>query len=181
MNEADSYDVVLLVEQPLTPQDAAQVRGLHEQMPEQVRYHLLLPVEDAAARVESAMGTLSSGDALVAAPMMLDQDEVAQIQKELLDQARHDLRVSVAALEERGATAAGDLVTAEPIDALVAKVKEVGAAEVIVLTRPHVVSEFFHLDWTSRARRKLGVPVLHLLEHETFDEQAGGPEGISGF
>jgi hypothetical protein len=178
MNEADSYDVVLLVEQPLTPQDAAQVRGLHEQMPEQVRYHLLLPVEDAAARVESAMGTLSSGDALVAAPMMLDQDEVAQIQKELLDQARHDLRVSVAALEERGATAAGDLVT---VDALVAKVKEVGAAEVIVLTRPHVVSEFFHLDWTSRARRKLGVPVLHLLEHETFDEQAGGPEGISGF
>ena len=64
---------------------------------------------------------------------------------------------------------------------LAAKVKEVAAAEVIVLTRPHIVAEFFHLDWTSRARRKLGVPVLHLLEHENFDEQAGGGEGISGF
>ena len=49
-----------------------------------------------------------------------------------------------------------------------------------MLTRPHVVAEFFHVDWTSRARRKLGVPVLHLLEHENFDEQAGGGEGVTG-
>ena len=28
------------------------------------------------------------------------------------------------------------------------------------------------MDWTSRARRKIGVPVLHLLEHENFDEQS---------
>jgi hypothetical protein len=118
---------------------------------------------------------------LVATPMMLDQEEVADIQRELLEQARADLDASVRALAQMGATATGHIVTAEPIDALTAKVKEVGAAEVIVLTRSHVVSEFFHLDWTSRARRKLGVPVLHLLEHENFDEQAGGPEGISGF
>ena len=58
---------------------------------------------------------------------------------------------------------------------------EVSAAEVIILTQPHVVAEFFHVDWTSKARRKLGVPVLHLLEHENFDEQAGEGEGISGF
>ena len=69
----------------------------------------------------------------------------------------------------------------EPIHALVAKVAEVDAREAIILTRPHVVSEFFHVDWSSKARRKLGVPVLHLLEHETFDEQAGEGEGICGF
>ena len=40
-----------------------------------------------------------------------------------------------------------------------------------------MVSEFFHVDWTSRARRKIGVPVLHLLEHENFDEQAGSRRG----
>jgi hypothetical protein len=186
MSESEStgtgtYDVVLLVEQPLSNQDALQVRSLHEEAPDPVRYHVLLPVEDAAARVESAMGALSSGDALVAAPVMLDQDEVADIQRELLDQARADLKTSVRVLEEAGASAVGEIVTAEPVDALVARVQHAGAAEVIVLTRPHVVSEFFHLDWTSRARRKLGVPVLHLLEHENFDEQAGGSgEGISG-
>ena len=181
MTESQTYDVVLLVEQPLSRLDAGQVRDLHLEAPAAPRYHLLLPVEDAAARVESAMGTLASGDALVAGPMVVDQDDVAEIQRGLLDQARADLAASLSALEQVGATATGELVTAEPIDALAAKVQEVGAAEVIVLTRPHVVAEFFHLDWTSRARRKLGVPVLHLLEHETFDEQAGGPEGISGF
>jgi hypothetical protein len=177
---ASTYDVVLLIEQPLSRQDALQVRGLHESAPEPVRYHLLLPVEDAAARVESAMGTLASGDALVASPMMLDHEEVEDIQRELLDHARSELRASLRALEEAGATATGETVTEAPIDALARKVKEVGAAEVIVLTRSHVVSEFFHVDWTSRARRKLGVPVLHLLEHENFDEQAGGGEGVTG-
>ena len=178
--QPSTYDVVLLVEQALSRLDARQVVELHEDTPDPVRYHLLLPVEDAAARVESAMGALSSGDALVASPMVLDQDEVEEIQRDLLDQARSDLRESLARLEELGADVDGEMVTAEPISALVGKVQETAAAEVIVLTRPHVVSEFFHLDWTSRARRKLGVPVLHLLEHENFDEQAGGGEGVTG-
>ena len=72
------------------------------------------------------------------------------------------------------------VTTAPPVDALVEKVSQTNAREAIVLTRPHVVAEFFHVDWSSRARRKLGVPVLHLIEHETFDEQAGGGEGVTG-
>ena len=177
---SSTYDVVLLVEQALSRMDAEQVVALHEATPDPVRYHVLLPVEDAAARVESAMGSLSSGDTLVATPMVLDQDEVADIQRDLLDQARADLKAAVARLQEVGADVDGDLVTDEPIAALAAKVQETDAAEVLVLTRPHVVAEFFHVDWSSRARRKLGVPVLHLLEHESFDEQAGGGEGVTG-
>jgi len=68
----------------------------------------------------------------------------------------------------------------DPIEALSAEVSAVDGREAIILTRSHVVSEFFHLDWTSRARRKIGVPVLHLLEHENFDEQAGSGEGVTG-
>ena len=127
------------------------------------------------------MGTLSAGDALVGPPMAMDPEGVEGLQQELLATARQDLATSVTALEQAGAHATGTLVTDEPVHALVDTSKEVGAAEVIVLTRPHVVAEFFHVDWTSRARRKLGVPVLHLLEHESFDEQAGGGEGVSGF
>jgi hypothetical protein len=180
MDEPTTYDVVLLAEQELSTNDARRVRGLHADAPGRVRYHVLLPVEDAAARVESAMGTLSSGDALMTTPVVFGAEDVADIQRELLDQARDQVRTSVAAFEGLDAETEGDIVTADPIDALVAKTQDVGAAEVIILTRSHVVAEFFHLDWTSRARRKLGVPVLHLIEHETFDEQAGGPEGISG-
>jgi hypothetical protein len=176
-----TYDVVLLVEQALSAQDAQQVRGLHAELDQDVRYHLLLPVEDAAGRIESAMGALSAGDALVGPPMAMDPEGVEDLQHELLDHARRALAASVDAITAAGGRATGSLVTDEPVHALVDKAKDVAAAEVIVLTRPHVVAEFFHVDWTSRARRKLGVPVLHLLEHETFDEQAGGGEGVSGF
>ncbi|GAA1924823.1 hypothetical protein [Nocardioides marmoribigeumensis] len=181
MSESTTYDVVLLVEQPLSAQDAQQVRGLHTELEEDVRYHVLLPVEDAAGRIESAMGALSAGDALVGPPMAMDPEGVEDLQHELLETARRDLATSVEALTAAGGRATGVLVTDEPVHALVDKSKELAAAEVIVLTRPHVVAEFFHVDWTSRARRKLGVPVLHLLEHESFDEQAGGGEGVSGF
>ncbi len=176
-----TYDVVLLVEQALTAQDAQQVRGLHAGLDEDVRYHVLLPVEDAAGRVESAMGTLSAGDAMVGPPMAMDPEGLEDLQHDLLEAARSDLRASVEALEATGGRATGVLVTDEPVHALVERSTAVSAAEVIVLTRSHVVAEFFHVDWTSRARRKLGVPVLHLLEHENFDEQAGGGEGVSGF
>jgi hypothetical protein len=72
------------------------------------------------------------------------------------------------------------VVTGDPIDALTAVVREVGAAEAIVLTEPHVVKEFFGLDWTTRARRHLEVPILHLLEHEPIEAQSsGGGEGAS--
>ena len=102
MTETSTYDVVLLVEQALSDLDAQQIRGLHQDVPDHVRYHLLLPVEDAAARVESAMGALATGDALVAPPMMLDQEDVAEIQRELLDDARSAVTQSVGRLSEPG-------------------------------------------------------------------------------
>ena len=177
----DVYDVVLMVEQTLSAQDARQVRSLHEALPDEVRYTVLHPVEDAAVRMESAMGTLGTGSGdVLATPQVLDEGNVEELQDDLLDAARAVLTDSVAALEAQGGHASGVLVGDDPVDGLVAKVKQVDAAEVIILTSPHLVSEFFHVDWTSRARRKLGVPVLHLLEQETFDEQAGSGEGVTG-
>jgi hypothetical protein len=178
-----TYDVVLLVEQKISPQDAQQVRGLHEEIEnegEHVRYHILLPVEDAAARVESAMGSLAASEVLASPALVMDETDLENIQHELLDTARQQLSGCIKRLTDTGADAVGDIVSIDPIDALAAKVKAVDGREAIILTHPHTVAEFFHMDWTSRARRKIGVPVLHLLEHETFDEQAGGGEGVTG-
>jgi hypothetical protein len=175
------YDVVLLVEQVLSAQDAAQVRGLHDAIEEPVTYHVLVPVEDSATQIESGMGALAGGEVLATPTMFMEPEDVDEARRELLDAARAAVSDSVAALEAAGGKAEGDIVSVDPIQALAKKVADVDAREAIILTRPHVVSEFFHLDWTSRARRKIGVPVLHLLEHETFDEQAGEGEGISGF
>jgi hypothetical protein len=176
----ETYNVVLLVEQALSTADAAQVRSLHEEIEEPVAYHVLLPLEDAAARIESAMGSLSAGDVLASPAMTMGDVDLDAVRRDCQERSDSDLAETLAALRATGATATGKVVGEPPIDALAAKVAEVDGREAIILTRPHVVAEFFHVDWTSRARRKIGVPVLHLLEHENFDEQAGGGEGVTG-
>jgi len=179
---SQTYTVVLLVEQALSDADAAQVRSLHEALddPDQhVHYHVLLPVEDAAARIEASMGAIS-GDTLSAPRIPLDPDTVEAVRQESERESSDALAATLAALRKAGATSDGTTVEEDPIDALSAAVTALDAREAIILTRPHVVAEFFHLDWTSRARRKIGVPLLHLLEHENFDEQAGSGEGVTG-
>jgi hypothetical protein len=171
MSDSTSYDVVLLVEQALTAADAARVHSLHEALEDPVVYHVLLPVDDAAARVEAAMGSLPSSELLGAPSILAEGVDLEAVEKDARERAEADLAATLAALTKDGATATGELVE-EPIKALAATVKRIDGREVIILTRPHVVAEFFHVDWTAQARRKLGVPVLHLLEHESFDEQS---------
>jgi hypothetical protein len=179
----EGYDVVLLIEQALSEQDAAQVHSLHEGLDQQVTYHVLLPLEDAAARIESAMGSLTAGDMLASPTMPMSEVDIEAVRKDCEDRSRTELTSTLDALAKSGAIARGEIVTDPPIDALAAKVAAVDGREAIILTRPHVVAEFFHVDWTSKARRRLGVPLLHLLEHESFGEQSEryGEEGITGF
>ena len=182
-NASEGYDVVLLIEQALSEQDAAQVHSLHEGLDQQVTYHVLLPLEDAAARIESAMGSLTAGDMLASPTMPMSEVDLDAVRKDCQDRTQSELAQTLDALAKSGAIARGEIVTDLPIDALAAKVAAVDGREAIILTRPHVVAEFFHLDWTSKARRRLGVPLLHLLEHENFDEQGEGygNEGVTGF
>jgi hypothetical protein len=176
---SETYTVLLLVEQALSDADARQVRSLHEGLDEPVHYHVLLPVSDAAARIEAAMGSVSN-DSLTGAVTPPDPETLETVREVSEEQSASELKATLEALRAAGATADGAVVDDDPIDALAAAVGQVDGREAIILTRSHVVSEFFHVDWTSRARRKIGVPILHLLEHESFDEQAGSGEGITG-
>ncbi|MBO0847105.1 MAG: hypothetical protein J2P22_17020 [Nocardioides sp.] len=176
---SEIYTVVLLVEQTLSAADAAQVRSLHESLDEEVHYHVILPVEDAAARVESAMGAVGD-EPMGGARVPLDPESLETVREESERQSSAALTATLNALRDAGAKAEGEVVDTDPIDALAAAVAAVDGREAIILTRSHVVAEFFHVDWSSRARRKIGVPVLHLLEHENFDEQAGSGEGVTG-
>jgi len=177
---SSTYDVILLVEQALTVADARQVLSLHEELDDPVVYHVLLPLEDAAARIEASMGGLSGGELMGNPTIGMHEADIEAVRKDSQEQSDDELSATLAALREAGGTADGKVVGDDPIEALSAEVSAVDGREAIILTRSHVVSEFFHLDWTSRARRKIGVPVLHLLEHENFDEQAGSGEGVTG-
>lgn len=180
----ETYPVVLLVEQALSAADAAQVRSLHEELVEegqQVSYHVLLPIHDAAARIEAAMGSLAGGELLTSPAVTMSEVDLDSVREECRHASEEELQRTLSHLAEVGAVATGKVITEPPIDALTAEVAAIDGREAIILTRPHVVAEFFHLDWTSQARRKLGVPVLHLLEHESIEEQsAGGGEGATG-
>jgi hypothetical protein len=175
----DNYDVVLLVEENLTAEDAARIHSLHEGIEEPVAYHVLIPMVDGAARVQAAMGSVGAPD-LVPTPPVLPDIDPAEVLEDAKKEGEGNLATAVEVLQATGATATGTLVSGDPIDALAAKIAEVDGREAIILTEEHFVAELLRRDWTSRARRHLDIPVLHLMEQETFDEQAGGGEGVTG-
>ncbi len=174
------YNVIVLAEQVLTSGDAAEVASLHEGIEEARHYHLLIPCENAQLRVETALGALAASEVLAAPPVVTDELDARQAQEAIDRHAENAVTVSIAALKATGHDASGEFSPDDPIDVLERVASEHDAAEVIVMTRPHVVAEFFHVDWASKARRRLGVPVLHLVEHEPIDAEAGSGQGITG-
>jgi hypothetical protein len=162
------YDVALLIERQLTDLDADQVVALHEGLDETVRYHLLLPVDTSASMLASSMSALGGGQIMTIA----DADVIADVQNELSSAGQAELDASASLLTARGQQVTAKLTEDDPVSALSDLVSATSAAEVIILTEPHVVREFLHIDWTARAKRKLDVPTLHLLEHVPFSAQA---------
>jgi hypothetical protein len=160
------FDVSLLIERQLNALDADQVVALHEGLDDTVRYHLLLPVESSATLLMSSMGALGGQVVPVGEP-----GAVADVQESIDRAGQDELAASAALLSERGQEVTATMTEDDPIEALLTLVKSTSSSEVIILTEPHVVKEFLHIDWTSRAQRKLEVPSVHLLEHVPFDAQ----------
>jgi hypothetical protein len=83
-------------------------------------------------------------------------------------EAAETLAASIAALGGLGGGVAGEVVEGEAVEGLVAKVKELGAGQAVVVTRPHALADTFHTDWANRAQDRLGLPVLHLYAGSGF-------------
>jgi hypothetical protein len=166
------YDVVVLVEQPVTKWDARQIAALHHDSPEQVHYHLLMPVEDAATRVEATIGSLAASEVMGTAALYLDDADLERVHREVRAASERALAESIEAFRRADTDTDGELTASDPLDRLATLVRERDSAEVVILTRRHVVAEFLHVDWTNRARRKLKVPILHLLAQEEPDWEA---------
>ncbi|MCM2387052.1 indole-3-glycerol phosphate synthase [Streptomyces albipurpureus] len=153
------FTSVLMIEKPLTSEDVDFVTTLHGR--EGVSFFVLMqPRGDQADVLLRAIDDVAFGE--------LDQaihegDEPEG--QEAKAPAELALEHSLAALREAGCQAMGQVVEDHPLDRLKAVVDDKGADEVIVLTAPHYVEEFFHRDWASRARHKVGVPVLKLFAH----------------
>jgi len=160
------YDVALLVERALNPLDVDQIVSLHEGLDDEVRYHVLLPVESSASLMAASMGAIGGQMMPLTEPSLIDD-----VQDEIVRSGQDELDATAALFDKRGQQVTTKLTEDDPVEALAALVSSTGSAEVIILTQSHVVQEFFHVDWTSRAKRKLDVPTLHLLEHVPLDAQ----------
>ncbi|MFF3216695.1 indole-3-glycerol phosphate synthase [Streptomyces sp. NPDC002886] len=153
------FTSVLMIEQPLTPVDVDFVTTLHGD--EQVSFIVLMQPRGDRDRLLRAIDDVALGE-LPEAIHEGDEPEgdAARGPAELA------IEHSLASLRAKGAKAVGQIVEDHPLDKLKAVVAETNADEVIVLTAPHYVEEFFHRDWASRARHKVGVPVLKLFAHK---------------
>lgn len=153
------FTSVLMIEKPLTSEDVEFVTTLHGE--EEISFVVLMqPRGDQADVLLRAIDDLAMGEIKEAARELVGPEGTDAAQP-----AELALEVSVTALRQAGAEAVGQVVEEHPLDKLKAVVDEAQADEVIVLTAPHYVEEFFHRDWASRARHKVGVPVLRLFAH----------------
>lgn len=81
------YDVVLLVEQELSEPDAKRVVELHEDMPDEVKYHVLVPCHNAEAGVEASISALGTAD-LYGPGLATQRQDLAEAQKAIDGEAK---------------------------------------------------------------------------------------------
>ncbi|MER5970492.1 indole-3-glycerol phosphate synthase [Streptomyces sp. NPDC002055] len=152
------FTTVLMIEKPLVPTDVELVTTLHGDDPSS--FVVLMQPHGDQDRLLRALDDVALGELDEA---VHERDEPAG--NAALQPAERALNHSLEALRAAGSQAVGQIVEKRPLDLLRSVVEETNADEVIVLTRPHLVEEFFHRDWTSRARHQVGVPVLKLYAH----------------
>ncbi|MEE1926811.1 indole-3-glycerol phosphate synthase [Streptomyces sp. TRM 70351] len=152
------FTTVLMIEKPLVPTDIGLVTTLHGE--EEVSFVVLMQPRGRQDRLLRALDDVALGE-LEQAVHEAEEPEGT----EALPPARLALEHSLRALRETGAEAVGQIIERHPLDVLTSVVAQTRADEVIVLTAPHLVEEFFHRDWASRARHRAGVPVLRLFAH----------------
>ncbi|MHC0429065.1 indole-3-glycerol phosphate synthase [Streptomyces sp. O3] len=152
------FTSVLMIEKALSAVDVEFVTTLHGD--ERVSFVVLMQPRGDQDRLLRAVDDVALGEideaVREAAHRKGDDND---------DPAQRALEHSLAELREAGSEAVGQLVEDHPLDVLTSVTQETAADEVIVLTAPHYVEEFFHRDWASRARHKVGVPVLKLYAH----------------
>ncbi|MFC5724405.1 indole-3-glycerol phosphate synthase [Streptomyces gamaensis] len=160
------FTSVLMIEQPLSATDVDFVTSLHD---DQMSFVVLMQPRGAQDRLLRAIDDVALGE-LDEAVHEADQPEGELARKPAELALEHSLK----RLRAAGCEAVGQLVESHPLDLLRSVVDQTHADEVIVLTAPHLVEEFFHRDWASRARHRVGVPVLKLYAHG--DEDRGEDE-----
>ncbi|GJF32878.1 indole-3-glycerol phosphate synthase [Kitasatospora sp. NBC_01539] len=151
------FKTVLMIEKALSDADVELVTTLHGE--EKVSFVVLMQPRGRQDELLRALDDVALGH-LDRAVHEHEEPGGPTVAGESLEHSLRHLRTA-------GAEATGRVVEDNPLDNLRAVVEEHAADEVLVLTSPHFVEEFFHRDWASRARHTVGVPVLKLFASDS--------------
>jgi len=152
------FKTVLMIEKALSDADVELVTTLHGD--EKVSFVVLMQPRGKQDELLRALDDVALGHLDKAVHEHDEERDEPTLASESL---QHSLRH----LERAGAEATGVVIEDHPLDRLKEVVEQNQADEVLVLTSPHFVEEFFHRDWASQARHKVGVPVLKLFASDS--------------
>ncbi|MBB2985991.1 hypothetical protein [Terracoccus luteus] len=147
--------VIVLTEEALKPVDVERIVSLHQQ--EEATYRVLVPADTDRHVLSSFLDHLSLFEMREALDSLRPVDR-----QEAHADAEQALATTLAEFASHDVAATGEITADDPMPTLLEEVGRLGAREVVVVTEPHAVEDTFHTDWASKAREKLGLPVLHM-------------------
>jgi hypothetical protein len=159
---------MLVVEKAITQHDLDYIVALHAEnaddglAPE--NYVVVVPVGKENGKVLATLDDLALGNFKGA-----EEDSHDEPLNEAVVEARAAMTATVEAFRHAGKQAAGELLVGQPVDGLKAIAAKYGVDEIIVLTVPHLVEEFFHRDLATRLRKATDLPTLRLMAHVTLE------------
>jgi hypothetical protein len=158
-----SDPIVILTEEPLGRDDRVNIERLLDGSDAPVV--VLVPANTERHLLVDFLENLSLLDIAKAFRELTSHTPDPEVERAA---AAETLATSLAALAGVGSGVTGEIVDGAAVDGLVSKVKELGAGQAVVITRPHAIHDTFHTDWANKAQDRLGLPVLHLYAGSGF-------------
>ncbi|MDR2377939.1 MAG: hypothetical protein LBD70_00740 [Bifidobacteriaceae bacterium] len=152
--------IAVVIDTALGQSDAAQLVGLYGAG---TAVQVLVPTADSEPRLRAAMDHLMLGEPAAAWATLGGHDPDGRS----LLRARGILSDSLAVLNLAGLAADGQVIPGDPIAALVQTIAATKSQAAVFITRPHLIGDALHEDWSAKARRALGVPVIHFYSGTT--------------
>jgi hypothetical protein len=125
---------------------------------------VVVPVGKESGKVLATLDDLALGNFKGA-----EEDSHDEPLNEAVGEARAVMTATVESFQQAGKQATGELLVGPPVDGLKTIAANHGVDEIIVLTVPHLVEEFFHRDLASRLRKATDLPTLRLMAHVALD------------
>ncbi|MEO7447846.1 MAG: hypothetical protein ABI336_06175 [Humibacillus sp.] len=147
--------IIIVTEEPLKSVDVDKILALHDGEP--TNYRVLVPADTQRNVLASFLNHLSLFEMREALESLrpVDRDGARA-------EAAEALATTLAELLAHHVSATGEITGDDPLPTLLEAVGRLEVSEVVVVTEPHALEDTFHTDWASKARERLGLPVLHM-------------------